>query len=109
MSIHISDFLFFNATDDLEQVLNVLGNDFLPDSEPVRKLVRFAAEFGLSGNIWQQWLTYIMMTQENAFTLTCERQPVRPANAETRTAAAATTLGIVFKKRLFLFMAYKSP
>ena len=87
MSILISDFLFFNATDDLEQVLDVLGNDFLPDSEPVRKLVRFAAEFGLSGNIWQQWLTYIMMTQENAFTLTCERQPVISGSPLLRMAA----------------------
>ena len=38
-----------------------------------RTLVSFADRFGLTGNVWQQWLTYILMTHENAFTMACER------------------------------------
>ena len=49
-------------------------------SENVRKLVcrlvSFATEFALYGNIWQQWITYMLMTHENAFTLSCERRSV---------------------------------
>ena len=41
-----------------------------------RRLVSFATEFALYGNIWQQWITYMLMMHENAFTLTCERRSV---------------------------------
>jgi predicted AAA+ superfamily ATPase len=41
-----------------------------------RRLVSFATEFALYGNIWQQWIAYMIMMHENAFTLTCERRPV---------------------------------
>ena len=43
----------------------------------VRTLVSFATEFGLEGNIWQHWLTYNLMTNENPFSLTCERKHIR--------------------------------
>lgn len=36
-------------------------------------MVSFATEHSLHGNIWQQWLTYMMMMHENPFTLSCER------------------------------------
>ena len=49
-------------------------------AESIRKLtcrlVSFATEFGLYGNIWQQWITYMLMMHENAFTLACERRTV---------------------------------
>ena len=41
-------------------------------------LAAFATEFGLSGNVWQQWLTYILMMDDNAFTLACERREILP-------------------------------
>ncbi len=40
------------------------------------RLADFATCFGLSGNIWQHWLTYILMMHENAFSLACERREV---------------------------------
>ena len=43
----------------------------------VRELVSFATEFGLEGNVWQQWLTYKLITDENPFSLACERRAVR--------------------------------
>ena len=47
-------------------------------SDLAGKLAAFATEFGLSGNVWQQWLTYLLMTDDNAFTLACERREVLP-------------------------------
>lgn len=44
------------------------------DAALVRHIVSFAAEFSLSGNLWQHWLTWILMTHENACTLACERK-----------------------------------
>ncbi len=47
-------------------------------SDLAGRLAAFATEFGLSGNIWQQWLAYLLMTDDNAFTLACERREVLP-------------------------------
>ena len=41
-------------------------------------LAAFATEFGLSGNVWQQWLTYNLMMSDNSFTQVCERREVLP-------------------------------
>lgn len=40
------------------------------------RLVAFATEFAVYGNVWQQWITYILMMHENAFTTACERRTV---------------------------------
>ncbi|MBQ6388621.1 MAG: ATP-binding protein [Mogibacterium sp.] len=40
------------------------------------RLVEFATEFALYGNVWQQWITYNLMMHENPFTLACERKTV---------------------------------
>ena len=39
-------------------------------------LVSFASKFGLSGNLWRQWLTYALMMHENPFTLASERRAI---------------------------------
>ena len=70
----VSDFLFFNNSAKWDNTLDILGDDFFPETDLVCRLVSFGTEFGLSGNLWQQWLTYELMIQENPFTLTCERQ-----------------------------------
>ena len=72
-----SDFLFFNDSAEWDNIFEILGNEFFHETDLVRRLLAFGTEFGLSGNLWQQWLTYELMTQENAFTLTCERQKVK--------------------------------
>ena len=63
-----SEFLFFNGLDNLSDMTD------LPAL--TRRLVLFASEFALEGNIWQQWLAYVLMTDENAFSLACERHEV---------------------------------
>ena len=40
------------------------------------RLVSFATEFALYGNLWQQWIAYMMMMHENPFTLASERRTV---------------------------------
>ena len=61
------DFLFYTY-----------DNDKITDAaDMTRCLVSFATEFGLEGNIWQQWLTYSLMTDENPFSLACERRKIR--------------------------------
>lgn len=83
-------------------------------------LAAFATEFGLSGNIWQQWLTYILMMHDNAFTLACERREVLADS--TLVKLAERDLGIfmeLFKAEesdfdedeglLLLMLDYKAP
>ncbi|MBQ6438776.1 MAG: ATP-binding protein [Mogibacterium sp.] len=55
-------------------------------------LAAFATEFGLSCNVWQQWLTYVLMMHDNAFTLACERREVMPDS--TLVKLAKRDLGI---------------
>ena len=69
----ISDFLFFSIPADWE-VLTSVKCEWGPKAGFIRNLVSFATEFGLSGNLWHQWITYVLMTQENPFTMACERQ-----------------------------------
>ena len=52
-----------------------------------RRLVSFATEFGLEGNIWQHWLTYHLMTAENPFSLACERRQIRKDSTLMQLAA----------------------
>ena len=40
------------------------------------RLVSFATEFGLSGDIWKQWIAYLIISDENPFSLACERRRI---------------------------------
>lgn len=59
-----SNFIFYEGIDSEEAM------------QLARRMVSFANEFGLSGNLWQQWLAYMLMMDENAFSLACERQRI---------------------------------
>ena len=61
-------------------------------------LVSFASKFGLSGNLWQQWLAYILMMHENPFTLLSERRAVE----------ADSTISQLSKRDLEIFMELMS-
>ncbi len=63
------DFLFYTDWD---------GAESGPATALAGRLAAFATEFGLSGNVWQQWLTYILITHDNAFSLACERRGILP-------------------------------
>ena len=80
MSSIASGLLFFNTLGNVprgwNETVSVFKNkeDLEAANELLRQMVTFASDFGLSGNIWQYWLTYMLMMHENAFSLTCERQ-----------------------------------
>ena len=64
-----SDFLFYTNLDEIIEIPDV--------NALTRRLVSFASEFGLEGDIWKQWLTYMIMSDENVFSLACERLEVK--------------------------------
>ena len=39
----------------------------------VRELLELATEYGFNENLWQNYLSFLLMTDENPFTLTAER------------------------------------
>ena len=40
----------------------------------VKRLLDLATVYGFNRNLWQNYLTFLLMTNENSFTLTAERQ-----------------------------------
>ena len=41
--------------------------------ESAHGLIELAGSYGFSGNLWQNYLTFLLISQENAFSLACER------------------------------------
>ena len=39
----------------------------------IKRLLDLSTEFGFDNNLWHNYLTFILMTNENSFSLTCER------------------------------------
>lgn len=39
----------------------------------VNKLLKLATDYGFNENLWQNYLTYLLVTQENPFAITCEK------------------------------------
>lgn len=77
-----SDFVFYADSEQAEfEVYSdwemTMGCD--EDDECGRfasRLVSFATKFGLSGNLWQQWIAYLLISDENPLSLACERKKV---------------------------------
>ena len=105
------EFLFYTDWDD-----RVTGSA----SALAGRLVSFATEFGLAGNVWQQWLTYTLMMHENAFTRACERREILPDS--TLMKLAKLDLGTFMElfgaddsdfdddeKVLSMMLSYKAP
>ena len=56
------------------------GNDLYPKTQAVNDiyeqihiLLDLATEFGFTGNLWQNYLAFIIATSENPFSITCEK------------------------------------
>ena len=39
----------------------------------IKRLLDLATDYGFDTNLWHNYLTFVMMTNENSFTLTCEK------------------------------------
>ena len=106
-----NDFLFYKDWDN-----GVTGSV----SALAGRLSAFATEFGLSGNVWQHWLTYSLMMHDNAFTLACERRDILADS--TLLQLAMRDLQVFFEffrsseedfdekeKMLGMMLSYKAP
>lgn len=40
----------------------------------IKRLLELATQYGFNDNLWHNYLTYILMTNENPFSMTCEKQ-----------------------------------
>jgi predicted AAA+ superfamily ATPase len=54
----------------------------------VKRLLDLATEYGFDTNLWHNYLTYVLMTNENSFTLTCERAGVSQGGSVNHFARA---------------------
>lgn len=83
MASSASDLLFFNTGINAPHGWNETAaavqdaEDLVAVNELLRQMVAFASDFCLSGNVWQYWLTYMLMMHENAFSLACERNELK--------------------------------
>ena len=49
----------------------------------VKRLLDLATDYGFDGNLWQNYLTYLLMTNENSFTLTAEKRSMQDGSINT--------------------------
>lgn len=81
-----SNLLIFGNLDKSEPLLKLseifadfenksIGNDELVSRiyEEIRNILRIATDFGFDKNLWQNYLTFLLVTNENPFTVTCEK------------------------------------
>lgn len=57
--------------DDKEKDDNALRQGIYVE---VKRLLELATQYGFNDNLWHNYLTYILITNENPFSLTCEKQ-----------------------------------
>ncbi len=65
----------------------------------VKRLLDLATLYGFDRNLWQNYLTFLLMTNENSFTLTCERVGATEGGSVNHFARA----DFAIFKRLFRF------
>ena len=39
----------------------------------IKRILKIATDYGFDENLWHNYLTYILITDENPFTITCEK------------------------------------
>lgn len=55
----------------------------------IKKLLDVSTELGFDGNLWHNYIAYLIMTNENSFSLTCER--LGPGDGSVNILAKMTT------------------
>lgn len=115
---------FIEDTDEIFDGLIEEDFEISESAEPRRlisRLVSFATEFGLSGNIWQQWIAYLLISDENPYSMACERRVVDRSSTMMKLAKSDfESIYHIFKdgpdtdspelgELLPLFEVYKAP
>lgn len=60
----------FRQMDEQTQTREVLVSRVFTQ---VKRLLRVATDYGFDGNLWHNYLTYLLITDENPFSITCEK------------------------------------
>ncbi|HHT97899.1 MAG TPA: ATP-binding protein [Clostridiales bacterium] len=63
-----------NISDIITEFENVNRSDNNKINNFIYDLLNFASELGLSGNIWNNYLAYLIIISENPFSLQCEKR-----------------------------------
>ena len=75
--------LYGNLPEDeiLVQLAKLLSDDEKSNHElrqeiygQIKRLLELATQYGFNDNLWHNYLTYLLMTNENPFSMTCEKQ-----------------------------------
>ena len=62
--------------------------------DQVKRLLDLATEYCFDGNLWQDYLTYVIISNENSFSLTCEQQGAGQGSVN---ALALADLGVFLR------------
>lgn len=49
----------------------------------IKRLLKLATDYGFDGNLWQNYLTYVLITTENPFSITCEKVGANDGSVNT--------------------------
>ena len=60
----------------LVQLAKLLSDDE-KSNHLIKRLLELATQYGFNDNLWHNYLTYLLMTNENPFSMTCEKQGAR--------------------------------
>lgn len=80
----ISNLILYGNMDEdeiLVRIAQLLDDHQKSDNElrqaiyvEIKRLLELATQYGFNDNLWHNYLTYILMTNENPFSMTCEKQ-----------------------------------
>ena len=70
--------------------------------DEIKKILDIGTTYGFDGNLWQNYLTFFMVNNENSFSLTCERGPLQEGSVNKIALADME----IFRK-LFCFDFYE--
>ncbi len=80
----ISKLIMYGNMDEdsiLMQLAKLIDDNTLPEDQliaaiysQIKRLLELATQYGFNGNLWHNYLTFILITNENPFSITCEKQ-----------------------------------
>ncbi len=80
----ISKLIMYGHMDEdsiLMQLAKLIDDNTLPEDQliaaiysQIKRLLELATQYGFNGNLWHNYLTFILITNENPFSITCEKQ-----------------------------------
>lgn len=83
----ISKLILYGSMDQesiLVQLAKIIDNQEMSNDQmieaiytQIKRLLELATQYGFDHNLWHNYLTYLLITNENPFSMTCEKQGAR--------------------------------